>query len=181
MFLALNMAATRVQLLLSSAALFTACSRKTNTSINLTPVERVETSHGDSSGEVPIDGPLDEPCALGQMSSDARRVQFSHLMANPDRYHGPPIILRGYFILRIENVSLLEPTRRKDSVLVDVQKLPAENAQELLACRLKLVDVQGYLTHVPNRGREDLMIVAQAIVSPQKVVEQCADSGTTCH
>jgi hypothetical protein len=102
-------------------------------------------------------------------------------MANPDRYHGPPIILRGYFILRIENVSLLEPTRRKDSVLVDVQKLPAENAQELLACRLKLVDVQGYLTHVPNRGREDLMIVAQAIVSPQKVVEQCADSGTTCH
>jgi hypothetical protein len=73
--------------------------------------------------------------------------------------------MRGYFILALENTVLLEPVQRQESVLVNFKKLPAETAEQLLACRSKAVEVQGYVTHVPHRGKERVVIFAEAMAT----------------
>ncbi len=113
---------------------------------------------------VTVGGPLPEPCRLGKTSDSIQELSLAELVQRPEAYYGQLVSVRGYFVLALENVSLLEPVRRKESILVGVRKLPAETEEQLLACRLKLVDVQGYITHVPNRGKGETMIFAQAMV-----------------
>ena len=90
------------------------------------------------------------------------------LLAGPEPYYGKIVRVRGYFVLAIENTSLLEPEQRRGRVFVDLQRLPATSEDQVFACRLKLVEVQGYVSHVPHRGTERLVIFAEAMASPAK-------------
>ena len=95
-------------------------------------------------------------------------VRIDQLVRSPDSHYGERVRVRGYFILALENVSLLEPELRQESVLLNIQKLPAKDADDIRACRLKLVDVTGYVTHVPHRGAERTIIFAESMIAPSK-------------
>jgi len=129
------------------------------------PIEskRREGSH---SGALIPAGPLPERCQLGQVSADVQVVPLSVILADGNAYYGQMVRVRGYLIVAMENTSLVEPTRREESVVLDVRGLPATDPQQLTACRLKLVDVEGYVTHVPTRGGERLAIVARSMIAP---------------
>jgi hypothetical protein len=93
-------------------------------------------------------------------------MEIDTLLANPEPYFGRQVVLRGYFILDgRETTALVEPKRRESRILLSIRKLPAETPQEILDCRLKLVDVQGYVTHVPSRGAEAPIIFGEVMVS----------------
>ena len=111
-------------------------------------------------------GPLVAPCRLGKLSPEVGLVPVEKLLATASDYYGKLVRTRGYFVLEHENISLLEPTTRATRIMLDVSKLPANEPEQLTACRLKLVEVQGYLTHVPMRGGEKTTILAEAMVSP---------------
>lgn len=92
-------------------------------------------------------------------------MEIQELLSNPSPYYGQPLIVRGYLIVQdVETTALLEPKHRQSHILINIRKLPAETAEQLLACRLKLVDVQGYVTHIPTRGGDAPIIFAEAMV-----------------
>jgi hypothetical protein len=96
-------------------------------------------------------------------------MEIAALLSDPVPHYGQKVVLRGYFVLDgVETTALLEPKRRQSHILVSIKKLPAENAEQVLACRLKLVDVQGYITHVPSRGGEAPIIFGEAMLSAAK-------------
>jgi hypothetical protein len=104
-------------------------------------------------------------CQIGQLSDAVPRMQIDTLVSNPDAEFGRRVVLRGYFILEgVETTALLEPDRRKAHILLGIRRLPVETAGQLLVCRSKLVDVQGYITHVPSRGGEALIVYGEAMV-----------------
>ena len=114
-------------------------------------------------------GPSKTPCRLGELSEVVPRLEIETLLSNLEPYYGKKLVLRGYFILQdVDTTVLLEPNHRKSHIRVNVEKLPAETADELLSCRLKLVDLEGYITHVPARGGEAPIIFGEAMVSPSK-------------
>jgi len=119
-----------------------------------------------SDGPLALGGPLPAPCRLGELSVDVGLIPMKTLLATGSGYYGKLVRTRGYFLLNFEGVSVVEPTMRASRVMLDVSKLPATDPEQLTACRLKLVDVQGYLTHVPMRGGEKTTIVAEAMGSP---------------
>ena len=106
---------------------------------------------------------------LGRLSDTVPRIEIETLLSNPEPYYGQQVVLRGYFVLAgVETTALLEPKRRQTHILVSIKKLPAESEEQVLACRLKLVDVQGYITHVPSRGGEAPIIFGEAMVAPTR-------------
>lgn len=126
--------------------------------------------HGRSSEEKPHlivpGGPTADACRLGDGASNVQSVGLIRLLADAHEYYGKKVQVRGYFVLAMDNISLLEPTKREQSIMVDVRQLPATDARQLIACRLKLVDVQGYVTHVPSRGGERVTIIANTMTAP---------------
>lgn len=112
-------------------------------------------------------GPVPGRCKLGELATNARSVNMATLIANPAPYVGKLIRTRGYFVLQRENIAVFEPLHRKDRVLVDVAGLPATSEQELLQCRLKLVDVVGEVGTVHARSGEQLHIRATALVGAE--------------
>jgi hypothetical protein len=118
---------------------------------------------------VPVGGPSSDRCRLGELSDAVPRLEVEKLLSNPEPYYGEKVVLRGYFVMdHVETTALLEPKRRQGHILVSIRKLPAERAEQILACRLKLVDVQGYITHVPSRGGEAPIIFGEAMLSAAK-------------
>ncbi len=114
-------------------------------------------------------GPSERSCRLGKLSEVVPRLEIEKLLANPEAYYGKKVVLRGYFILQgVETIALLEPKHRTNHILVNVERLPAETGDDLLSCRLKIVDLEGYITHVPARGGEALIIFGEAMVGPSK-------------
>jgi hypothetical protein len=141
-----------------------ACTSSVQPSSTAAAVDPASPSSTDSNVVVP-GGPLAEPCQLGELSKNVELVSLSKLLANTGDYYGKHVRTRGYFILAFENISLVEPTKRTENVVLDVRKLPATDPQQLIACRLKFVNVQGYVTHVPVRGGERITIIADAMTS----------------
>ncbi len=125
--------------------------------------ESVSASPEPASGRGPV-----EACRLGELSESVSLVTFRELLRDPEPYYGQRVRMRGYFILALENTVLLEPVRRQESVRVDFKNLPAKTAEQLLACRLKAVELQGYVTHVPHRGKERVFILADAMATARK-------------
>lgn len=92
-------------------------------------------------------------------------MHIDTLVSDPEPQYGRQVVLRGYFILEgVETTALLEPKHKKAHILVGIRRLPVETGAHILACRSKLVDVQGYITHVPSRGGEALIIYSEAMV-----------------
>lgn len=102
-------------------------------------------------------------CQLGQLSAQASRLAVHRLLSDPDPYYGRQIVLRGYFVLEGVEMTALMDDHGQEHVLLSIRKLPARTAEQVLACRSKLVDVQGYLTHVPSHGGEVPILFANAI------------------
>src|SRR5689334_853992 len=90
-----------------------------------TPASKIDHPSNAASGPVALDGPVSEPCLLGDISEDASQVALGELLKEPERYFGQPIRIRGYFILELENTSLLDPDHRQDGILINIRKLPA--------------------------------------------------------
>ncbi len=104
-------------------------------------------------------------CRIGQVSDILPRMHIDTLVSNPEPQYGRQVVLRGYFILEgVETTALLEPNHRKAHILLGIRRLPVKTRAQILACRSKLVDVQGYITHVPSRGGEALIIYSEAMV-----------------
>jgi hypothetical protein len=110
------------------------------------------------------DGPLPEPCSLGASTTEATEIGIPALLVDPTQYYGRLVRVRGYFLLELENDSLLEPQHRQQRVHLMIEKLPVRAVADLKACRHKLVEVEGYLNHVPHRGRQRTIIFAQSMV-----------------
>jgi hypothetical protein len=95
-------------------------------------------------------------------------VGIDKLLAHPEQYVGSQLVLRGHFILEhVETIVLLEPVNRQSHVRLSIKSLPAPSTEQLLACRSKLVDVQGYVTYAHMRGGEALIVLANAMVDAQ--------------
>ena len=105
------------------------------------------------------------PCRIGVLSASVPRLSLRTVSENPQSYYGRLVRVRGYFILAVENTVLIEPEHRQAKIYVNVQKLPADTGSKLADCKLKLVEVQGFVTHVPHRGNEVTTIFAQAMSS----------------
>lgn len=122
-----------------------------------------QTGSNDGGSEAIPGGPVPGACKLGEPAADVDTVTMATLIANPGTYLGKVIRIRGYFVLQVENVAVFEPVQRKARVLVDVSRLPARSEQELLQCRLKLVDIEGEIGTVHSRSGEHLHIRARAM------------------
>jgi hypothetical protein len=57
-------------------------------------------------------GPLRAPCRLGELSPDVPRVPLRAVLKDPKPFYGELVVVRGYFMLVFENISLLEPVLR---------------------------------------------------------------------
>lgn len=110
-----------------------------------------------------IDGPSPQRCDVGAAGDDAVAVAMDRFIAAPERYYGTRLSLVGYLVLGTELTRLIEPTRRKNSVYVDLSRVRAQSAQQVLDCKLKLVRVQGYVSHARMRGGDKPMIFAEAL------------------
>jgi hypothetical protein len=106
-------------------------------------------------------------CAIGKEDVSISRVGLSEFLQDPQRYYGLRVRIRGYFVLETERTVLLEPTERQDYLMLNISRLHVGTADEIFACRSKLVDVDGYLTHVPHRGTERPVIFADGMFGAQ--------------
>jgi hypothetical protein len=112
-------------------------------------------------------GPTETPCLLGEQEKNAERARLLDVLAKPERYWGHLIRVRGYFFMQFENVSLLEPERREESIVVGILSLGIRSSEQIWGCHLKLVDVEGFLERVPSRLGNRIRLRARSMYSPQ--------------
>lgn len=118
-----------------------------------------------SSSEQFIRGPSETPCSAGEFSADTPSVSVRQLVADIGAHKGRRFRVTGYFLLQFERIRLVDPKRRELAILVDLSRLRVESVEELKSCDLKLVEIEGFVTHLPIRAGEAPSVLAETIQS----------------
>ena len=112
--------------------------------------------------------PSNLPCSLGSISTNAPRVEIADVLADPDQFYGRQVVVRGYLILGRETTALVEPRGKRTRLPLSVKRIPASTPEDILPCRMRVVDVLGHITHVPTRGGETPIIFGEAMASANR-------------
>ena len=97
------------------------------------------------------------PCRVGvRRESALEEATWSEVVANPAKYDQTRIRLRGYFVATDrELITVVEPTRYKDHVFVG---WPGLDLDQVMACRDRLVEIEGTASVGHGRGGPDLVV-----------------------
>ncbi len=104
-------------------------------------------------------------CHVGDFSREIPTLPMRDVLSDAEPYIGQRIRVRGYVRLVFEQMALIEPVRRQDTMLLDISNLPAKSGMDVKACDLKLVEVEGTLRR-PGRPRNALLLIATAMSTP---------------
>jgi hypothetical protein len=91
-------------------------------------------------------------------------------LRTPEDYFGRRLQVSGFFRYQFELTALFDPRlgqQGAEGVLLGTQRLGSENLR-LRYCYGKRVVVEGYLTHIPSRGGEKVLLVAEGIGLPKR-------------
>lgn len=106
-------------------------------------------------------------CRAGEPQPDARHVRWRDLLADPDAYIGASVRMRGWPMFDFEMEALIQPVKNGRAVRLGLGALELrtdEDVEHLRACSLKLVEIEGDLVRVRERGGERLMLRARHIM-----------------
>lgn len=107
---------------------------------------------------------LSKECSIGVMAGNTPEVTIGELLHESSAGDiGRLVRVRGLFRLAFDLVALADPSKQTDMVPLDLAHLPREQAEQLYACRSRLLDVQGYVREAPKSENSKVLVEVIAL------------------
>jgi hypothetical protein len=103
-------------------------------------------------------------CNFAKMKNGVQKTTPSDVLRRPHNFTERMIRVHGRFRVAFDLIAVVDPADERDLVYVDVTQLPVTNLDDLLACRSRLVDIQGVLRPHREQSVGGWMIAASAMV-----------------